>query len=297
MRRAALRYAVGPRRDPQEQSQQCAARRQRHQSRVRRLRSPLPPPPHLAATQPRDPGASPRGDRPQRPVCFQNCGGAGRARWSGTAPTTPRRQRPCALADGLARRLPRAEARPRNDSGQVPGPARRQGPGLLRGRAAGAARRAAPWRWSGSSWRDVGLVFGTRQAVRKPGPGHRSALLPVRRHGPARHRPRRGAVVDQLNTGLQFVLGGVVLARGGAVSSYLPAVLAADATVDALCGGVVCTTLLSGADYSSTSAASWRTARRRGPRGAATASGRSRGATGADLRFFCRRNPSFGTSA
>ena len=42
---------------------------------------------------------------------------------------------------------------------------------------------------------------------------------------------------------------GVVLARGGDVVNYLPAVLAADATVDALCGGVVCTTLLSGADY------------------------------------------------
>ena len=57
-------------------------------------------------------------------------------------------------------------------------------------------------------------------------------------------------MISKLNTGLQFVLGGVVLARGGdVVSSYLPAVLAADATFDMLCGGVVCTTLLSGADY------------------------------------------------
>ena len=58
------------------------------------------------------------------------------------------------------------------------------------------------------------------------------------------------SLISKLNTGLQFVLGGIMLARGGAVvSSYLPAVLAADATVDMLCGGVVCTTLLSGADY------------------------------------------------
>ena len=92
--------------------------------------------------------------------------------------------------------------------------------------------------------RDVGLVFGTRQALRKA----RSSKT---------HDPRfflfggmdprdigldaAPSLISKLNTGLQFVLGGVVLARGGdVVSGYLPAVLAADATVDALCGGVVC---------------------------------------------------------
>ena len=100
--------------------------------------------------------------------------------------------------------------------------------------------------------RDVGLVFGTRQALR--------AARSTKTYDPrfflfGGMDPRAigldaaPSLISKLNTGLQFVLGGVVLARGGDVVNYLPAVLAADTTVDALCGGVVCTTLLSGADY------------------------------------------------
>merc|ERR1711903_78629 len=101
--------------------------------------------------------------------------------------------------------------------------------------------------------RDVGLVFGTRQALRK---ARSSKTYDPRFFLFGGMDPRAigldaaPSLISKLNTGLQFVLGGVVLARGGdVVSSYLPAVLAADATVDMLCGGVVCTTLLSGADY------------------------------------------------
>ena len=101
--------------------------------------------------------------------------------------------------------------------------------------------------------RDVGLVFGTRQALRK---ARSSKTYDPRFFLFGGMDPRAigldaaPSLISKLNTGLQFVLGGVVLARGGdVVSGYLPAVLAADATVDMLCGGVVCTTLLSGADY------------------------------------------------
>lgn len=100
--------------------------------------------------------------------------------------------------------------------------------------------------------RDVGLVFGTRQALRK---ARSTKTYDPRFFLFGGMDPRAigldaaPSLVSKLNTGLQFVLGGVVLARGGDVVNYLPAVLAADATVDALCGGVVCTTLLSGADY------------------------------------------------
>ena len=101
--------------------------------------------------------------------------------------------------------------------------------------------------------RDVGLVFGTRQALRK---ARSTTTYDPRFFLFGGMDPRAigldaaPSLISKLNTGLQFVLGGVVLARGGdVVSGYLPAVLAADATVDALCGGVVCTTLLSGADY------------------------------------------------
>ena len=101
--------------------------------------------------------------------------------------------------------------------------------------------------------RDAGLVFGTRQALRK---ARSTKTYDPRFFLFGGMDPRAigldaaPSLISKLNTGLQFVLGGVVLARGGdVVSSYLPAVLAADATVDMLCGGVVCTTLLSGADY------------------------------------------------
>ena len=101
--------------------------------------------------------------------------------------------------------------------------------------------------------RDVGLVFGTRQALRK---ARSTKTYDPRFFLVGGMDPRAigldaaPSLISKLNTGLQFVLGGVVLARGGdVVAGYLPAVLAADATVDVLCGGVVCTTLLSGADY------------------------------------------------
>ena len=101
--------------------------------------------------------------------------------------------------------------------------------------------------------RDVGLVFGTRQVFR--------AARQTEDYDPrfflfGGMDPRAigldatPSLVSKLNTSLQFVLGGVVLGRGGdVISSYLPAVLVADATVDVLCCSVIFTTLLSGADY------------------------------------------------
>ena len=102
--------------------------------------------------------------------------------------------------------------------------------------------------------RDVGLVYGTRRALRR-------ARDPSKPYDPrfflfGGMDPRSIGVdatpsfLSKANTTLQFLLLGTALLRGGDIASaVMPELFLADATVDALCVGVVGTTIGSGLDY------------------------------------------------